>query len=433
MRFFAKIQESGGFGLAEIGPAIAIGLIISGALVEVFNMNFRVQQNVKTQVEVSNLHNELVNRLANAGSCQNTFGGVVYDQDRVILAIPGQPVFTTGNWYGNNLVQIQRMILLGTPPNPPRRHTGTTFYGDFEIDYLRRGQTIADVRTIRIHFLLDNNNNVQDCNALIGKYKHLWTPTFNTNNNLELHYFGGTIGIGPFFGSIQPVPTPPPPPNLVASPGGPRIDQVYQNITTSRNNVPIAAGFPPVTPTQYSLDVGTLPTTTSFQTAALNVGGNVFVSGRVVIANSLQIGTFLFPGAITANARWWSSDRRLKRDIRLLASPLDNLLQLQPISYEFKNQGKIPEQKIGVPTQKRRSIGLVAQDVEEVFPELVSLSSNGYKLMNYHGLIPLEIEAVKELAEDLDQVEGQITSLRLRQGVLSLLNLNDKHVEERPE
>ncbi len=56
--------------------------------------------------------------------------------------------------------------------------------------------------------------------------------------------------------------------------------------------------------------------------------------------------------------------------------------------------------------------GLIAQEVEKIFPELVITESNGYKSVNYLGLIPVLIEAVKELQQRVADKEGEISTLK---------------------
>jgi hypothetical protein len=56
-------------------------------------------------------------------------------------------------------------------------------------------------------------------------------------------------------------------------------------------------------------------------------------------------------------------------------------------------------------------IGVVAQDVEAVFPELVQLDARGFKTVHYVGLIGPLIEAVKELDERLRRVEERLAQL----------------------
>jgi len=68
----------------------------------------------------------------------------------------------------------------------------------------------------------------------------------------------------------------------------------------------------------------------------------------------------------------------------------------------------------GVPSDVERTpaIGVIAQEVEAVFPELVRVDARGFKTVNYAGLIAPLIEAVKELDARLRAAEERLASLR---------------------
>ncbi|WP_437604664.1 tail fiber domain-containing protein [Sorangium sp. So ce834] len=89
------------------------------------------------------------------------------------------------------------------------------------------------------------------------------------------------------------------------------------------------------------------------------------------------------------------SDRRLKRDIAPLGPMLGRVLQLQGVHYRWIDE------KISSGLQ----IGLIAQDVEAVFPELVSATHEGTKGIDYARLVAPLIEAVKELAAEVEALK----------------------------
>ena len=86
-----------------------------------------------------------------------------------------------------------------------------------------------------------------------------------------------------------------------------------------------------------------------------------------------------------------SSDARLKSNIVSLGSTLPKLLQIDGKSYEMKGKQKI---------------GVLAQEIKEVFPELVSEDDNEMLAVNYQGLVPVLINALKE--QDAKMKEQQI-------------------------
>jgi trimeric autotransporter adhesin len=83
----------------------------------------------------------------------------------------------------------------------------------------------------------------------------------------------------------------------------------------------------------------------------------------------------------------FASDERLKKNIEPLNSSLDRVMKLRGVSYEWKS----PEKR-----GKGRNIGLIAQDVEVVIPELVVTDNKGYKALSYDKMVPVLVEAIKE-------------------------------------
>ncbi|MDX1407750.1 MAG: tail fiber domain-containing protein [Saprospiraceae bacterium] len=94
-----------------------------------------------------------------------------------------------------------------------------------------------------------------------------------------------------------------------------------------------------------------------------------------------------------------TSDRRLKQEIRSVGNVLDKLRRLQPSTYRFRDAD-----------ENSRSVGLIAQDVQPLFPELVH-EKDGLLGINYQGLGVLTIRAVQEMAEDRDAMHSEIDRL----------------------
>ena len=91
-----------------------------------------------------------------------------------------------------------------------------------------------------------------------------------------------------------------------------------------------------------------------------------------------------------------SSDARLKSNIVSLGSTLPKLLQIDGKSYEMKGKQKI---------------GVLAQEIQEVFPELVSEDDNEMLAVNYQGLVPVLINALKEQQSEIDELKEMVQSL----------------------
>ena len=108
-----------------------------------------------------------------------------------------------------------------------------------------------------------------------------------------------------------------------------------------------------------------------------------------------------------------SSDARLKANIVSLGATLAKLLLIDGKSYTMKKDGK---QKIGV----------LAQDIQKVFPELVSEDSNKMLAVNYLGLVSVLVNAIKEQdgkmkAQD-SKMKAQEKRLECLEKLMSTLN-----------
>jgi hypothetical protein len=104
-----------------------------------------------------------------------------------------------------------------------------------------------------------------------------------------------------------------------------------------------------------------------------------------------------------------TSDKRLKKDFTQLSNSLSDIYQLKGYHYKWIEASK----------SKDLQTGLIAQEVQKIFPELVQTDEKGFLSVNYIGLIPHLIEAVKELRNennDLKELRNENKDLRNRLG-----------------
>jgi hypothetical protein len=81
-------------------------------------------------------------------------------------------------------------------------------------------------------------------------------------------------------------------------------------------------------------------------------------------------------------------------------SVLDRVRTLRGVSWEWIDPKRYGDGRV-------RQIGVIAQEVEQVFPEAVTTDGDGYKRVDYAGLVGALVEAVKELADRLEELERQ--------------------------
>ncbi|MEO6454790.1 MAG: tail fiber domain-containing protein [Ginsengibacter sp.] len=112
------------------------------------------------------------------------------------------------------------------------------------------------------------------------------------------------------------------------------------------------------------------------------------------------------------------SDRNCKKEIEYMndGNMLSKLMQLKPATYLMKEE----------PESGDKQMGFISQDVELIFPEIVSMIS-GVKMMNYTGLIPVAIQSIKEQQQQILALKNENEALKanieeLRQMILSKLN-----------
>ena len=98
-----------------------------------------------------------------------------------------------------------------------------------------------------------------------------------------------------------------------------------------------------------------------------------------------------FQGPVFGSSFNTPSDQRYKQSVQPLAQSLNKLVQLRGVSYEWK-RSEFPQMNFA----EGRYNGLLAQEVEKVFPEMVKQDSEGMYSVSYLSLIPVLVEAIKE-------------------------------------
>ena len=121
-------------------------------------------------------------------------------------------------------------------------------------------------------------------------------------------------------------------------------------------------------------------TVNSVEKFVVDASGNVTSAGDTTAANFIS-----------------SSDRRLKKDIRTISSPLFKVQNLRGVSY-IKND--------------KEEVGVIAQEVETVMPEVVHTGEDGYKSVAYGNMVGLLIEAMKEQQGQIEILKEEINRLK---------------------
>lgn len=143
------------------------------------------------------------------------------------------------------------------------------------------------------------------------------------------------------------------------------------------------------------------------------IGNGVFEHMRMLNNGNVGIGAATpaakldVHGDIYINSAFHASDKRFKRNIEAISDAMSKISRLNGVSYQFR-MNEFKEMNFSEGNQ----LGLIAQELEKVFPELVKTKPDGYKIVNYDGLIPVLIEGVKEQQQQIDKLENENTQIR---------------------
>ena len=120
-------------------------------------------------------------------------------------------------------------------------------------------------------------------------------------------------------------------------------------------------------------------------------------NGRHPLTMDLNTGDAIFSGNVTAY-----SDRKLKTNIENIDDSLSIVNSLNGVRYNWVDD----EAGVG------RQVGLIAQDLQEVLPEVVSEDENGHLTVAYSNITGVLVEAIKELSSKVETLQSEVHELR---------------------
>jgi len=167
------------------------------------------------------------------------------------------------------------------------------------------------------------------------------------------------------------------------------------------------------------LVAGTLGQTLRYDGTSWVANSNIYNDGtNVGIGTSSPVCRLQVNGALKTDRINETSDMRLKKNITPISEALEKVLKLQGVTYEWKKE----EMGKGV------HLGLIAQEVEKILPEIVDTDNDGFKSIQYSVLVAVLIEAMKEqqlaletqqkkydeLSSQLNLIKSQLDKLELK-------------------
>lgn len=128
----------------------------------------------------------------------------------------------------------------------------------------------------------------------------------------------------------------------------------------------------------------------------LVVTGSVDTTGNINVLEVVASSNIYSYGDVVAS---YSSDKRLKDNLTFITNPINKIKSIGGYEFDWNNKQD---------TYTGHDIGVVAQEIEEILPELVNTRKNGYKAVKYEKLVALLIEGVKEQQKQIDELKSKL-------------------------
>ena len=137
----------------------------------------------------------------------------------------------------------------------------------------------------------------------------------------------------------------------------------------------------------------------SFNANQMVLRGN----GNVGIGTDTPAHTLDVNGSIGSNGTTYHSDSRWKTDVKPITNAVSKMQNIEGVEFKWDRKNY---SNMNFP--KGKQIGLIAQNVEGVFPEVVATDESGFKSVDYAKIVPLLIQAIKEQQTQIEQLREEI-------------------------
>ena len=145
----------------------------------------------------------------------------------------------------------------------------------------------------------------------------------------------------------------------------------------------------------------------------LTIAGTSMIDTSLNLGNVKSLGVGTTASGTTGQVRatnsitsYYSSDERLKENIKNIENPLEKVNQLNGVEYDWKDSYIESQGGEDGYFVRKHDVGLIAQEVEKILPEIVAENNEGYKAIKYERVVALLVEAVKELNKEVKQLRN---------------------------
>jgi type II secretory pathway pseudopilin PulG len=425
------VRSQSGMTIVEVMIAAGLlgGLALAG--MTLFQNQNKAQKTVESNYEVATTVGQIRSVLSDITNCTASFTGKNINGGSVnVIKKNGTSVFPINtNLPGD--IQVKSYQLNNTVPNLAANETV------LQITFARAKSALQMDVVRSMKLVYTGSPTVVSCYALSNTSDSYWQLA---SNGTDIYYIGGSVGVG----TIAPTS---------------KLEVTGDIRTSSGGDFILGTAFSGTAPSLFS-DNGELAFTTSgTQRMQIAANGNVGL-GTLSPADKLDVSggaTFLTTvdhgvrvkadagninaiyqftnnassqwGAVSMNSTtmsfvigattqayidstgvnspgfFYSSDKRLKKNISPLRDALGRLLNLEGKQFIWKDNGK-------------KDIGFIAQQVEKVEPTLVKTDSKGFKSVAYGNISALIVEAIRELFSGQDHLKLEMDLLKEENRIL---------------
>lgn len=161
--------------------------------------------------------------------------------------------------------------------------------------------------------------------------------------------------------------------------------------------------------TSGTIAVGNGNGTTAFGTGVISFmsSAGIFTNGNMAVGTDNPMGYRLYVNGNALATAWeTNSDKRFKKNIETVQSPVEKLLGIRGVRFDWRKED-FPERNF----PDRKTYGFIAQELEKVVPELVSTDNNGFKSVQYQNMTSILVEGFKEAWKKIKDLAYKVAGL----------------------
>jgi len=215
-------------------------------------------------------------------------------------------------------------------------------------------------------------------------------------------------------------------PSYTANSGASYANSAFTTANTAANNTTIASSYAnsafsvannAVTSTNGTIAWATANSAASYANGSFTKANNALTAASNT-ATSVQLGSLGIGTAASGTTgeiratnevtAYYSSDARLKENIQTIENALDKLRQLNGVMFDWTDEVIMQRGGEDGYFVRKHDTGLIAQQVEEVLPEVVADRQDGYKAIKYEKMAGLIIQGINELSGEVKTIKERL-------------------------